>query len=399
MAGSRKSCSKNKTSRISNLRTYDDTGWTMGLMSHAQVLEIGDKAVLEVPVEAIDTLTITGTVKGDGPLLAVLDNGSNSLVTLRYRLKSTKFEAIEQPFKVGDTELPAGSFLIQSSPEVKTEIQKLGLKAIALKDAPKVPKHNVDLPRLAVFTTWGSTQDVGWVRYAFDHFELNYDLIYKERVRQGHLRDSYDVIVIPNQGRGSKSIVFDIESKKALDYKQSDEFKSLGEYGSSNDITGGMGLLGVEEFEKFVHDGGVLITLGCCQFLSHRLRNHANCGRRSSGSAVLRSRTHCRSRDSQADASDFLRLHGQDGPRSLRQRSAASSSARRSQLDTGAFPGNRSFRAEWSNEGSCRNEESTRDRRCSGGTGPRSALRDEPLLPLAESRRIQYARELYSPLQ
>ncbi len=249
-----------------NLRTYDDTGWTMGLMSHAQVLEIDDKAVLEVPVEAIDTLTITGTVKGDGPLLAVLDNGSNSLVTLRYRLKSTKFEAIEQPFKVGDTELPAGSFLIQSSPEVKTEIQKLGLKAIALKDAPKVPKHDVDLPRLAVFTTWGSTQDVGWVRYAFDHFELNYDLIYKERVRQGHLRDSYDVIVIPNQGRGSKSIVFDIDSKKALDYKQSDEFKSLGEYGSSNDITGGMGLLGVEEFEKFVHDGGVLITLGSASF-------------------------------------------------------------------------------------------------------------------------------------
>src|SRR5712671_3882343 len=48
----------------------------------------------------------------------------------------------------------------------------------------------------------GSTQDVGWVRYAFDHFELNYDLIYKERVRKGSLRSAYDVIVIPSQGRG-----------------------------------------------------------------------------------------------------------------------------------------------------------------------------------------------------
>ena len=250
-----------------NLRTYDDTGWTMGLMSQAQVQEIDDKTVLDVPVEAIDTLTITGTVKGDGPMLAVLDNGANSLVTLRYRLKNTKFEAIEQPFKAGGTELPAGSFLVQSAPEVKTEIQELGLKAVALQDTPKVPKHELDLPRLAVFSTWGSTQDVGWVRFAFDHFEVAYDLIYKERIRQGHLRDSYDVIVIPNQGRGSsKSIVFDIESKKALDYKQSGDFKSLGEYGSSNDITGGMGLLGVEEFEKFVNDGGVLITLGASSF-------------------------------------------------------------------------------------------------------------------------------------
>ena len=42
-----------------------------------------------------------------------------------------------------------------------------------------MPKHLVDLPRTAVFTTWGSTQDVGWVRYALDQFEVGYDLIYK----------------------------------------------------------------------------------------------------------------------------------------------------------------------------------------------------------------------------
>ena len=51
-----------------NLRTYDDTGWTMGLMSHAEVQEIADKAVLDVPVQPVDTLTITGAVKGDGPV-------------------------------------------------------------------------------------------------------------------------------------------------------------------------------------------------------------------------------------------------------------------------------------------------------------------------------------------
>jgi hypothetical protein len=90
-----------------NLRTYDDTGWTMGLMSHAQVDEIADKAILDVPVQPVDTLTIAGSVKGDGPLLAVLHNGANSLVTLRYRLKNLRFEAIEQSVKAGDTELPA----------------------------------------------------------------------------------------------------------------------------------------------------------------------------------------------------------------------------------------------------------------------------------------------------
>ena len=35
------------------LTTYDDTGWTMGLMSHAEVDEIADKAILDVPVKNI----------------------------------------------------------------------------------------------------------------------------------------------------------------------------------------------------------------------------------------------------------------------------------------------------------------------------------------------------------
>ena len=119
-----------------------------------------------------------------------------------------------------------------------------------------------------MFSTWGSTQDVGWVRYAFDHFEIKYDLIYKERIRKGNLRGSYDVIVIPNQGRNGKSIVFDLESKgKPVDYEKSSEFPTLGAYGESSDITGGMGLEGVVELDKFVKSGGVLITLGVASFL------------------------------------------------------------------------------------------------------------------------------------
>ena len=36
----------------------------MGLMSHAQVNEISDKAVLDVPVQPVDTLKIAGIVEG-----------------------------------------------------------------------------------------------------------------------------------------------------------------------------------------------------------------------------------------------------------------------------------------------------------------------------------------------
>jgi hypothetical protein len=251
-----------------NLRTYDDTAWTMGWMQQTEVKEIGDKAVLDVQVTPVDQVKVAGTVKGSGSMFAVADYGSTSMITLRYRLKNVKVQAAEKEFKHGDVAFPPGSFVVSGdSATVRPAVEALGLTAVGLNAAPQVPLHDLDLPRVAVYSTWGGTQDVGWVRYAFDKFEVPYELIYKERVRQGHLRDAYDVIVVPNQGGSGKRLVFDIESRgKPIPYKKDDRFKSLGVYGESDDITGGMGLQGVAEFETFVKDGGVLVTLAAASY-------------------------------------------------------------------------------------------------------------------------------------
>ncbi len=255
-----------------SLRTYDDTAWTMGLMSQADVKEIGDKAVLDVPAEVVDRVGLRGMLTGQGPVVVVAHYGSNNMITLRYRLHGMKVRAAEKEFTEGDVVFPAGSFVVSTgSPTdesaIGTAIEALGLTAVALPAAPDVPMHDLNPPRLAIYSTWGSTQDVGWVRYAFDRFEVPYDLIYKERVRQGRLRSAYDVIVIPNQSGTSKRLVFDIESRGTpIPYTKSDRFKNLGVYGESDDITGGMGLQGAAELEAFAREGGVLVTLGTASY-------------------------------------------------------------------------------------------------------------------------------------
>lgn len=260
-----------------SLRTYDDTGWTMGYMTHTPVIEITDKAVLGAAVEKIDRLTVKGEVKGGSASAgwAIQNYGSNKLITLRYRLKGLKVSATEQATKIGETSLPAGSFLIapnQDAAQIKAAVETLGLTAIPLSSALSVPTHEVDLPKLAVFTTWFNTQEVGWVRHALDQFEVPYDLIYKERIKQGSLRGSYDMILIPNQGRTGKGLVFESEPRrKPLAYTKSDEFKSQGIYGESEDITGGMGLAGVAEIEKYIAEGGLLVTLGQASFFPAEL--------------------------------------------------------------------------------------------------------------------------------
>jgi hypothetical protein len=250
------------------LRTYDDAAWTMGMMSQTDVKEIQDKTVLDVAVEAVRELKPAGSVSGTGSVFAVADTGSNNMITLRYRLKDLKVQALEKEVKQGGVTFPPGSFVISGdAATVKAAVEPLGLTAVALQGDLVLAEHDLDLPRLAVFSTWGGTQDVGWVRYALDKFEVNYDLIFKERIRRGDLKSAYDVIVIPNQGGTAKRLVFDIESRGSpIEYKRSDAFKNLGMYGESDDITGGMGLEGVTELDKFVKAGGVLITLGTASY-------------------------------------------------------------------------------------------------------------------------------------
>jgi hypothetical protein len=252
------------------LRTYDDTGWTMGLMTRVEVKETADKAVLDVPVTAVTEVAPAGSVAGTvGAVLAVAQYGSPNLITLRFRLKDMKVKTADRAFKASEMDFPAGSLLIDVqgdanvSARAKAAVEALGLTAAWLASAPDVPAHQSPVPRLAIYSTWGSTQDVGWVRYTFDKFEVAYDLIYKEQVKAGGLRSQYDLIVIPNQGRSAKSLVYDIApAGKPLAYKRSDRFRNLGMYGESDDITGGMGLEGALALKSFVDSGGVLVTLG-----------------------------------------------------------------------------------------------------------------------------------------
>jgi hypothetical protein len=261
------------------LRTYDDTAWTMGLMLHTEVRPVSERAILEVPVDPLRTdWAPVGTVGGErgATHLVVPHHGATAMTTLRYRLKDLEVAATERAVTVSGLEIPAGSYVIATQQQgrdvtelVRRQVEPLGLPTTGVRALPDVPLHAVDLPRVAVFSTWGHTQEVGWVRFTFEQFEIPFDLIHKERVAAGDLRASYDVILIPSQGRtGARYLVFDIEPKdRPLPYQPDERFPSLGAYGQSDDITGGMGLDGVVELRKFAESGGVLVTLGVSSYL------------------------------------------------------------------------------------------------------------------------------------
>ena len=150
------------------------------------------------------------------------------------------------------------------SPDLGPQLEALGLSAWALASAPAVATHDLDVPRVGYVHSWTDTQDEGWWRAAFDTYGIPYSYFADQQLREGNLRAKYDVIVFPNVGGTAQARLngVPISGGALLPYKRSTGTPNLGVLDSSDDIRGGMGLDGVLELEKFVRQGGTLITEG-----------------------------------------------------------------------------------------------------------------------------------------
>lgn len=248
----------------SRLRTYDDSGWTMGLEMLVDVKEITDPAILKVATTPVKQVALKGKVSGAGGAgLAVAHYGSNNMIAFRYRLRTVPMKIAEKSFAAEGVQFPAGSFVIAGSigPEVRAAVEEYGLTAAALSAVPTVPMHDAPAPRIAIYSQWTSTQDLGWYRLTFDNFGIPYDLIFKEQVKQGDLRARYDVILMAAQNI-NRQTVLQMPAARPQPYQKSEKYEFLGMYGETPDMSGGFGQQGVDAFAKFLESGGTLVAAG-----------------------------------------------------------------------------------------------------------------------------------------
>jgi hypothetical protein len=251
----------------SNPRPYDDTGWTFPLLRNVVVRTVNDKAILDQPGTIVTAdARATGGVEGSGPVIVVDHTTDNNLVTFRFKHADVKMRAAQEEFEAGGRKFRAGAFVIDGADRAKVEptLRDLGLSGFAVPSAPSVPMHDLDIPRIGYVHSWQRTQDEGWVRAAFDTFSVPYTYFSDITLRDGNLRQKYDVIVFPHVGGTAQSQVAGIArtGKLALPYKKTAETPNLGAIDEADDIRGGMGWEGLMELVKFVQQGGTLIVEG-----------------------------------------------------------------------------------------------------------------------------------------
>ena len=246
------------------LTTYDDSGWTMGYAMNVDVKAIDDKSILSASTTAVTKAAFKGTFKGTGTTaMAIAHYGSNNMIAFRYATKNIPMKIAEKSFSAEGVDFPAGSFVVASGADmaaVKAAADKFGLTAAMLAAAPTVATHDADVPRVAIYSQWGQTQELGWYRFTFDKFGIPFDLIYKERVMKGDLKKDYDVVVMAMQNINRQTALAPAAAKPQP-YKKNDKYKFLGMYGETDDMSGGFGQVGVDAFGKFLENGGTLIAV------------------------------------------------------------------------------------------------------------------------------------------
>ncbi len=269
------------------LTTYDDSGWSMGWAFDVTVKEIEDKSILDAAVTPVKKAEVTGTVAGSGSAgLAVAHYGSNNMIAFRYLLKNVPMQVADSAFTANGVKFPAGSFIVTGSSSdlaaARHMVDSLGLTAAALASLPQVPEHDAKAPRVAIYSQWSGTQDLGWYRFTFDQFHVPYDLIFKERVAQGNLKKDYDVIVMAVQNI-NRSAVFAPKAAHPQPYEQSAKYRNLGMYGSTPDMSGGFGQAGVDAIRRVPRRRRHADHRGAGGQLSDRLRPRALGGGAESG--------------------------------------------------------------------------------------------------------------------
>jgi hypothetical protein len=246
---------------------YDDIAWTLGYLYGVTVTPVNDSAVFQwTGLERLtDTVAASGRVTGPGPTYLVANRAQATLYALAAREPKSRAFAAETAFVVGADSFPTGSVILEgaSGQVLRTLAGRFGLDLVGVGAAPAVARHALDLPRVAIYHSWYSTQDAGWARYTFEQYGIPYASIDKDDLRRGRLRARFDVILVPSFGGSVAQMVNGVDRKwSPLPYERTQDTPNLGTPFASPDITGGPGFAGMAELQNFVDQGGTVITLG-----------------------------------------------------------------------------------------------------------------------------------------
>jgi hypothetical protein len=247
---------------------YDDVSWELPAHYHLQAIPTVDVSVRDANLSLLTELPHgPGKLDGPGPIFILKDSGQEGLLEARYRLAHFNVEVAERPFKLGNIEFPAGSWLLPAQAGISEALREtskhLGLEFTSADAMPALAHHSAKAPRLGVWVPWADTDSIGWVRYSLDQRKIPYIYIRDEDIRVGKLSEKIDVLLYGHVDLELAEQIQGIpKSWGPMPFKKTPATPSHGTPAESDDITGGIGWSGLANIQQFIESGGLMITLG-----------------------------------------------------------------------------------------------------------------------------------------
>jgi len=207
-------------------RPYDVTGWTlpmqMGVEVQAMTTPPSKKftdSLKPVPVK-------NGSIVGYAAPFSHAENASFRAVN--------EILAAKGSVSFGGEEISASNI---DKGKLDSILAANHLKAAASKGEGKPVK----LARIGLYRSWTGNMDEGWTRWILEQYQFPFTSLYNADVMAGHLREKYDVIVLP-----------DAQANQIINGQRPGS--TPGRY------AGGIGEEGVDALKDFVTEGGTLVA-------------------------------------------------------------------------------------------------------------------------------------------
>jgi hypothetical protein len=109
-------------------------------------------------------------------------------------------------------------------------------------------------PRLAIYQPWPENMDAGWTQMVLDNFRVPHTVLRQEDIRKGGMRARFDSLILASQS--AQSILHGVRQGEAGSRRGPEPPPQ-----QRPEYTGGIGVQGLAEIERFVREGGTLIAL------------------------------------------------------------------------------------------------------------------------------------------
>ncbi|MFI5280796.1 MAG: M14 family metallopeptidase, partial [Gemmatimonadales bacterium] len=228
------------------LPPYDVAGWTLPLQMNVNAVA-ASSPIDTAGLERVDTAVVRlGTVTGRGEI-ALLSNTSVAEITATWRALGAGggVDIAAAAFAAEGREWPAGTLIVRGARAViERSAREMGFDAVLTRQAtaPAGSPHVLGMPRVGLYKSWNGSMDEGWTRWVFERLGVSYVTVTDSMVRQGGLREKFDVVILPSETPAAI-----MTGRRAGT--------------APAQYTGGIGPQGTEALRAFLADGGTVVAL------------------------------------------------------------------------------------------------------------------------------------------